>query len=379
MSKFTKLPFTLSESHASEPFELIHMDIWGPYRVCTRGKYRYFLTIVDDHTRSTWIYLLQLKSQSLETLETFLQYAKNHHNKTILYIRSDNALEFDDQPCREFFAKNGIIHQTSCVKRPEQNARVERKHRHILEISRAMRFQVALPLKYWGDCVMTATHIINRLPVEVLNHKTPYKVLHKKEPEYKHLRVLGCLTFASNPDQSGDKFSPRGVSCVFMGYPPTQKGYKLLNLLTMQMFVSRDATFHENVFPFQANTEHNYMKPIPDPKPSDDKPAFDDDWWIVDELEPETPSPTPHTPNNPPQTPPTSPETQSQHAHEPHSTAETHTNSTPPAPRRSTRTLTQPHWMQDYQVNMAAPIVKVATTHINPPFFCFMTTLTEKP
>lgn len=137
------------------------MDIWGPYKVCTRGKYKYFLTIVDDYSRTTWVYLLQQKSESLTQLQIFYNFAKTHFNRKIKYLRSDNALEFDDGPCQEFFAKLGIVHQTSCVDRPQQNARVERKHRHILEIARALRFQAGLALSYWGECVMTAVHIIN--------------------------------------------------------------------------------------------------------------------------------------------------------------------------------------------------------------------------
>ena len=59
MAKFARLPYALSDSHAAEPFELVHIDIWGAYRVATHRKFIYFLTIVDDHTRTTWVYLLQ--------------------------------------------------------------------------------------------------------------------------------------------------------------------------------------------------------------------------------------------------------------------------------------------------------------------------------
>lgn len=63
LTKFTKLPFSLSDSHAEAVFDMVHMDIWGPYKVSTRGKYMYFLTIVDDHTIMVWVYLLQYKSE----------------------------------------------------------------------------------------------------------------------------------------------------------------------------------------------------------------------------------------------------------------------------------------------------------------------------
>lgn len=171
MAKFTRLPFPISESHASKPFELIHTDIWGPYKVCTRRKFKYFLTIVDDFSRMTWIYLLQHKSEYLKSMEMFQLFAQNQFGGTIRIVRSDNAREFDDAACRKFFQMQGIVHQTSCVYRPEHNARVECKHRHVLEVARALMFQSGLQLSYWGEAVLTAAYIINRLPSTVLKNK----------------------------------------------------------------------------------------------------------------------------------------------------------------------------------------------------------------
>ncbi|GKE47719.1 hypothetical protein Tco_1478977 [Tanacetum coccineum] len=51
MTKFTKLSFPISESHCKVAFHMIHIDIWGPYKVPTLGHNRYFLTIVDDFSR----------------------------------------------------------------------------------------------------------------------------------------------------------------------------------------------------------------------------------------------------------------------------------------------------------------------------------------
>ncbi|XP_074352312.1 uncharacterized protein LOC141691472 [Apium graveolens] len=60
MSKFTVLPFSLSTSHAKKLFALLHMDIWGLYKVPYISKYRYFLILVDDFSRNTWVYLLNI-------------------------------------------------------------------------------------------------------------------------------------------------------------------------------------------------------------------------------------------------------------------------------------------------------------------------------
>lgn len=136
-------------------------------------------------------------------------------------VRSDNALEFDDAACRTFFKSQGIVHQTSCSYRPQQNARVERKHRHILKVARALMFQSGLPVSFWGESVLTAAYIINRLPSTVLNNKCPYELFYNAFVDYDALKSFGCLAFASNPEHTTDKFAARGVACVFIGYPPT--------------------------------------------------------------------------------------------------------------------------------------------------------------
>jgi len=115
LAKHTHLPFSLNENCCHIPFGLIHIDIGGPCRVCTHNQCRFFLTIVDDCTRATWTYLLKYKSQAFVSLEMFCNYTSNQFGSTVKIVRSDNALEFDTSECQHFFAKQGIVHQTSCV------------------------------------------------------------------------------------------------------------------------------------------------------------------------------------------------------------------------------------------------------------------------
>ena len=76
---------------------------------------------------------------------------------------------------------------------PQQNGVVERKHRHLLEVARALRFKAGLPFQFWGVCVLTAAYQINGLPSPVIRNRTPYEVLLGKQPKYDHIRVFGSL------------------------------------------------------------------------------------------------------------------------------------------------------------------------------------------
>ena len=175
-----------------------------------------FLTIVDDFSRCTWVYLLKLKSDTQFVIPNFAKMVKTQFNGSIKTIRSDNETEFY---LKEFFHSNGILHQLSYVDTPQQNAIIERKHQHILNVARALKFQSQVLLCFWGDCILTVVHLINRIPSKSLGNKTPYEMLFHSPPSYTHLRCFGCLCFISTSSSHRHKFASRSRKCVFLGYP----------------------------------------------------------------------------------------------------------------------------------------------------------------
>ena len=252
-AKQSRLPFPISMNKSTRPFALIHVDIWERYTTPSLNDAHYFLTIVDDFFRGTWVYLMKHKSEAYTYLTTFCSMVNTQFEYSVQVVKSDNGTEFTSNAMKDYFYKHGILLQTSCTGTPQQNGRVERKHKHILEVARALRFQASLPLKFWGECVLTATYLINITPTPKLSGKCPYEILFKKLPSYSHLRVFGSLCYALNSNKSKDKFESKAVRCVFLGYPHSQKSYKVFDLEKHKLFVSRDVIFYEREFPCSAS------------------------------------------------------------------------------------------------------------------------------
>ena len=61
-AKQHRLPFQPSTQITTKPFELLHIDIWGPYQEASLDGARYVLTIVDDFSRATWTFLMHHKT-----------------------------------------------------------------------------------------------------------------------------------------------------------------------------------------------------------------------------------------------------------------------------------------------------------------------------
>ncbi|KAL4283916.1 hypothetical protein GQ457_16G011320 [Hibiscus cannabinus] len=201
---------------------------------------------------------MKLKSEVRNLVVQFCKLVETQFSKNVKSIRTDNAKEFD---MHDFYKSKGIIHQNSCIHTPQQNSLVERKHQHLLAVARALRLQSSLPLHFWIDCVLQVAYLINVTPTPVLSNRTPFEVLFQKKPKIDHLKVFGCLVFASVLPKPKTKMHLKATKCVFIGYPKGIKGYRLYDMETKDIFVSRDVVFTENKFPFQT-TDSGYVREI---------------------------------------------------------------------------------------------------------------------
>ncbi|KAJ0435793.1 putative RNA-directed DNA polymerase [Helianthus annuus] len=256
-AKQHRIPFPLSDHVSKCVGELVHLDLWGPYKVTSKEGFKYFLTVVDDFSRAIWVYLIKTKDEVIGCIINFYTFLKNQFEKTVKIFRSDNGTEFVNKQVATFSESNGILHQTSCTHTPQQNGIAERKHRHLLNVARSLLFQGGVPLNFWSECVLTATYLINRIPSSVLLGKSPYEVMFGSQPSLKHLKNFGCLCFSTILNNS-NKFSSRAEKCVLIGYSNVKKGYKLWSLENKTILFSRDVKFYEEIYPFKQKEENNF-------------------------------------------------------------------------------------------------------------------------
>lgn len=151
--------------------------------------------------------------------------------------------------------QHGILHESSCVYTPAQNGVAERKNRHLLEVARALLFQMTVPKPFWADAVSTACFLINRMPCVVLGGNYPYSVLFPTKPLFPiDPKIFGSTCFVRDTQPSITKLDPKSLKCVFLGYSRIQKGYRCYSPQLHRYLVSRDVTFHEDLPYFPVTT-----------------------------------------------------------------------------------------------------------------------------
>ncbi|RVW51876.1 Retrovirus-related Pol polyprotein from transposon TNT 1-94 [Vitis vinifera] len=277
LGKHTRVSFPKRlNNRAKSPFELVHTDVWGPCRTASTLGFQYFVTFIDDYSRCTWLFLMKNQAELFSIFQKFYTEIQTQFNISIRVLRSDNAREYFSAQFTSFMSHHGILHQSSCAHTPQQNGVAERKNRHLVETARTLLLHNHVPFRFWGDAVLTACYLINRMPSSVLHDQIPHSLLFPDQPLYfLPPRVFGCTCFVHILTPGQDKLSAKAMKCLFLGYSRLQKGYRCYSLETHRYFISADVTFFEDS-PFFSTTSESLpvseVLPIPIVSPPDAMP-----------------------------------------------------------------------------------------------------------
>ena len=212
-SKFARQSFKSVQERSNELLSLIHSDLCDFKAIPSRGGKNYFITFIDDCSKYCYVCLLHSKDEALNSFKTYKAEVENQLEKKIKVIRFDRGGEYESVAFSDFCAQYGIVHQTTTPYTPQQNGVAERKNRTLKEMINSMLNCSGLPHNLWGEALLTANFILNRIPFKNSN-KSPYEVWKGRLPFYKMIKIWGCLAKVLIPLPKRTKLGPKTIDCV---------------------------------------------------------------------------------------------------------------------------------------------------------------------
>ena len=119
---------------------------------------------------------LTLKSKAFKAFKKFAKAVQHEKDLKIKVLRSDHGGEFQNELFENFCEENGIMHNFSAPRTPQQNEVVERKNRSLEELARTMLNEYDVPKYFWADAMSTTCYVLNRMLTRPILKITPYEL-----------------------------------------------------------------------------------------------------------------------------------------------------------------------------------------------------------
>nr|GEU39227.1 putative polyprotein [Tanacetum cinerariifolium] len=215
IGKQKRVSFSKAIHQTKATLDYLHADCWGPSRVPSLGGARYFLSIIDDFSRMTWVFMMKHESEAFEKFKHWKILIENQTRRKIKRLRTDNGLEFCSREFNDFCRDEGIARHYTVRYTRQQNRVAERMNRTLLERTRCLLLNAGLDRSFWVEALNTACYLINGSPATAIDCKTSIEVWSGKPADYSKLRVFGCPAYYNVSD---GKLDPRGEKGIFTGY-----------------------------------------------------------------------------------------------------------------------------------------------------------------
>ncbi|GJZ98898.1 retrovirus-related pol polyprotein from transposon TNT 1-94 [Tanacetum coccineum] len=150
-----------------------------------------------------------MRDETPEVLKDFLTKIQRNLQALVISVPTDKGIEFLNKTLNAFFKEEGIEHQTSTPRTPEQNSVVKRRDRTLVEAARMMLSASKLPLFFWAEAIATACYTQNRSIIIPTHEKTTYHSINDRKPSIKHLHIFGCTCYLTRDGENLDKIKEK--------------------------------------------------------------------------------------------------------------------------------------------------------------------------
>nr|GEY00385.1 retrovirus-related Pol polyprotein from transposon TNT 1-94 [Tanacetum cinerariifolium] len=196
-----------------------------------------------------------------EVLINFLRLVQRGLQAQVRIVRTDKGTKFLNQTLHAYFAAEGILHQTSVARTPEQNGVVERRNRTLVEAARTMLSAAKVPLFFWAEAIETAFFTQNCSLVIPRHEKTRYHIINERKPSVKFFHIFGPICYIVRDGENLDKMKEKCDECIFVGYSTQSRAYRVFNKRTRVIMESIHVNFDE--LP-QMTSDHISSDPVPE-------------------------------------------------------------------------------------------------------------------
>ena len=228
-----------TESEVENPRVLhrTYSDVCGPMETMAQRGYRYFVTFINGYSHHLVVKLIKVKSEVPKLTKEYLERAKTETGERANYFRSNGGGEYGSTSLQDYFKSKGVHHEMTNLYTPQENGVSEWMNRMLVEMAHAMLSDAGLPNAYWGDAILYATHILNRVPMCALDEDlTPHKAFTGNKPSVTHLRIFGCKAHVHVPDAKWRKLNTKSIECIFLSFAENHKAYICMQRPSGQVF-----------------------------------------------------------------------------------------------------------------------------------------------
>lgn len=227
----TRLVNRVSPKRANRKLWRVHTDIWGPYRVRSLGGNAYFVSLIDDFTRRSWLVCIKIRKDIYRKITEWQTATELQVGEKVAIYRCDNAKEY--QKLERLIYEKGTRMEYTTAYTPEQNGVAERFNRTIIQMARAMLIWSELPHSFWGEAACTANYIRNLLP-SGQDDLSPSEQWHGHKPNVAYIRTFGCLVHVLIPSETRAKLDRVSFYGIFVGYH-SEHQYRVYNPATRKI------------------------------------------------------------------------------------------------------------------------------------------------
>nr|GEZ11505.1 retrovirus-related Pol polyprotein from transposon TNT 1-94 [Tanacetum cinerariifolium] len=181
-------------------------------------------------------------------------------NAQVRIVRTNKGTEFLNKTLHAYFASEGILHQMSVARTPEQNGVVERRNHTLVEAGRTMLSATKVPLFFWAKSIATTCFTQNLSLVTPRHEKTPYHVINDGKPYVRFFYIFDSLCYIVKDGENLDKMKEKGDACIFVGYSTQSIAFRVFNKRTRVILENIYVNFDE--LP-QMASDHVSSDPIP--------------------------------------------------------------------------------------------------------------------